>query len=181
MTTLQTFFYFAYGSNLLAERILLLNPTAVRRGIGKLDDYRLDFNRFSERWGGCSATIAPQPGKHVWGAIWEIDRSQMPNLDDQEGVRDNIYVPLQVNVTTPESKVLECRVYKMPEEIESYETPEQLPENRRPSRVYLETILQGSVQSKLPDDYFKFLRKFPHNDFSGPVNIDGFHIDFIYT
>lgn len=33
---LKTFMYFAYGSNLLAERIHIANPSAVRRGIGKL-------------------------------------------------------------------------------------------------------------------------------------------------
>lgn len=32
----ETFMYFAYGSNLLSKRILIQNPTAKRRTIGKL-------------------------------------------------------------------------------------------------------------------------------------------------
>lgn len=32
----DTFLYFAYGSNLLGKRIHIQNPTAVRRGIGRL-------------------------------------------------------------------------------------------------------------------------------------------------
>lgn len=35
--TMSTFFYFAYGSNLLAQRIHINNPSAVRVGIGKLN------------------------------------------------------------------------------------------------------------------------------------------------
>ncbi|XP_061518348.1 uncharacterized protein LOC1272591 isoform X3 [Anopheles gambiae] len=31
-----TFYYFAYGSNLLAKRIHIQNPTAVRKGFGYL-------------------------------------------------------------------------------------------------------------------------------------------------
>lgn len=33
---LNTFLYFAYGSNLLTKRIHINNPSAVRKGIGKL-------------------------------------------------------------------------------------------------------------------------------------------------
>lgn len=32
----DTFLYFAYGSNLLSKRIHIQNPTAERRGIGRL-------------------------------------------------------------------------------------------------------------------------------------------------
>jgi hypothetical protein len=34
---MNKFMYFAYGSNLLAERIHIQNPTAVRIGAGKLN------------------------------------------------------------------------------------------------------------------------------------------------
>lgn len=32
----NTFLYFAYGSNLLAEHIHMNSPSAIRKGIGKL-------------------------------------------------------------------------------------------------------------------------------------------------
>lgn len=180
-TQIQTFLYFAYGSNLLAQRIHIQNPTAVRKGIGKLSDYQLDFDKFSNRWGGCSATIRFDPGKHVWGAIWEIDRSQLDNLDMQEGVNANIYLPLQVKVFTPENKEVECRVYKLVNDPEPYKSADLLPKSRRPSKVYLETILQGAKESKLPEDYFNFLKSFPHNGFSGPVEVKGLNLSFIHT
>jgi hypothetical protein len=33
----KSFLYFAYGSNLLAQRIHINNPSAVRKDIGKLE------------------------------------------------------------------------------------------------------------------------------------------------
>lgn len=92
------FFYFAYGSNLWSKRIHINNPSAVRVGIGKLkvrkimqkqtikvyldyQDYKLDFVTYSKRWRGASATIIPYKGNHVWGALWELDKVDLPNLD----------------------------------------------------------------------------------------------------
>lgn len=90
------FLYFAYGSNLWSKRIHINNPSAIRIGIGKLkvsktkhltkfsrnfQDYKLDFVTYSNRWKGASATIEPKKGKYVWGALWEVDKSDLPNLD----------------------------------------------------------------------------------------------------
>lgn len=44
----KTFFYFAYGSNLLTERIRINNPSARAKGIGELKNYKLDFNNKSK-------------------------------------------------------------------------------------------------------------------------------------
>lgn len=93
-----TFLYFAYGSNLLADRIHINNPSAKRAGIGKIEvnkftlfniayrlvslqGYELDFITFSKRWRGNSATIVNRPGSHVWGALWEINNEDMVALD----------------------------------------------------------------------------------------------------
>jgi hypothetical protein len=37
------FYYFGYGSNLLAKRIKIQNKSAERVGVGILNDFRLDF------------------------------------------------------------------------------------------------------------------------------------------
>ena len=42
-TPKSTFLYFAYGSNLLTERIHFQNPSATFRGAAQLDGYRLEF------------------------------------------------------------------------------------------------------------------------------------------
>lgn len=73
--------YFGFGSNLWDKRLLLNNPTAVRKGFGKLKDFRLDFSYYSKKWNGAAATIIPEEGSHVWGAIWEFDSSNLESLD----------------------------------------------------------------------------------------------------
>lgn len=45
-------------------------------------DYRLDFGGpYSDTWCGHPATVVPHEGKHVWGAIWEVDNSNILDLD----------------------------------------------------------------------------------------------------
>ena len=44
------FLYFAFGSNLLAERIHIMNPSAVFKSVGKVKGYKLDFGYFSQRY-----------------------------------------------------------------------------------------------------------------------------------
>ena len=48
MSARKTFLYFAYGSNLLTERIHINNPSAVFKNIAKLPEHQLDFNYFSQ-------------------------------------------------------------------------------------------------------------------------------------
>ena len=42
------FLYFAFGSNLLTERIHINNPSARFKCVAKLDDYKLTFNHYSK-------------------------------------------------------------------------------------------------------------------------------------
>lgn len=49
-----------------------------------LQNYRLDFLKddlLDNRWLGAPATIVPTEGSHVFGAIWEIDMSNLKDLD----------------------------------------------------------------------------------------------------
>jgi len=91
----DNFFYFGYGSNLMAARIRAKNPSAVFHSIARLCDHRLGFHCHScdhvRPWRGASATVMPSPGDHVWGVVWLIKFTDMSNLDDQESVHANIY------------------------------------------------------------------------------------------
>ncbi|XP_036037986.1 gamma-glutamylcyclotransferase isoform X2 [Onychomys torridus] len=82
----ETFLYFAYGSNLLTERIHLRNPSAVFCCVARLQDFKLDFGNFqgktSERWHGGIATIFQSPGDEVWGVVWKMNKSNLSSLDE---------------------------------------------------------------------------------------------------
>ncbi|KAK9712665.1 hypothetical protein QE152_g24776 [Popillia japonica] len=168
----KTFSYFAYGSNLLAKRLRLNNPSAVRNGIGKLEDYEIDFASFSPRWRGAIATITPKEGRVVWGSIWELDIEHLKTLDDQEGVHRGLYFGTDVDVVTEDGSRKRCRIYKLAHKARFVKNIEELPEERRPSPAYLKVILLGAKESNLPENYVEFLRRIPHNGYSGDIGID---------
>ncbi|XP_023019379.2 gamma-glutamylcyclotransferase [Leptinotarsa decemlineata] len=154
--------YFAYGSNLSTARMHVWNPNAIRCGIGKLNDYVVDFLVYSKIWKGCAGTIVPKKGSHVWGVIWELKDEDLKNLDWQEGVHVNIYEPITVTVETPEGKLVECLTYQQVR-CESEDTLEYMPE-LKPSPAYLNTMVRGAVESKIPLDYINFIKDTPTND-----------------
>ncbi|XP_014366975.2 gamma-glutamylcyclotransferase [Papilio machaon] len=159
----DTFLYFAYGSNLLKKRIHINNPSAIFLGIGRLDDHQLDFIKYSDHWRGASATIVPTKSHHVWGAIWRLHNKDLKSLDWQEGVETNWYFPKIVKVVTPDGVDLECRTYQQTINPPPRTEGEEIPHDRRPSITYLNCILTGAVECKLPKEYIEKLKKIPHN------------------
>ena len=155
---LGTFLYFGFGSNLFTERIHINNPSAVKVSIARLDDYKLSFGYFSQRWGGAVATIKPEKGAHVWGVVWEIELKHLPSLDKQEGV-PYVYQRLEnMVVTTPESKKLSVLTYHLVKGLDM---------DPIPSAVYHGVILKGAMEHNLPDEYIEFLRGIKNNGFTG--------------
>ncbi|NP_001155144.1 gamma-glutamyl cyclotransferase-like venom protein isoform 1 precursor [Nasonia vitripennis] len=169
----RTFFYFAYGSNLLSQRIHIKNPTAVQRYIGKLKEHRLDFIHYSKNWRGSVSTIVPDVKSEVWGVIWEINLEDLAHLDDQEGVHENIYFPKNVSIRTPEGETIECRTYQECVLPEKYVPPSELPPERQPSFVYLNTIIRGAKEFHIPEEYIRFIESFKHNGYTGEVELHG--------
>ncbi|KAL5022625.1 hypothetical protein ScPMuIL_001780 [Solemya velum] len=109
----RTFLYFAYGSNILRERLQLRNPSAIFKSIAKLQGYKLAFATDTDpsrsRWRGAGATIQEDPIGHVWGTVWEMNVDDLPSLDRQEAAYDS----LDVEVTTwPDDVTVVCRTYK---------------------------------------------------------------------
>lgn len=167
----NTFNYFAYGSNLLSNRIHVNNPTAVRIGIGKLENYRLDFITYVKYWKGTVGTIVEAPGESVWGAIWKISMDDLPRLDRQEGVSSGMYTPLTVDVVLPDGTRKTCRTYKQTAELKELVELSNLPKERRPSWIYLKTIIKGAAESGLPKDYQDRLKNVAHNGYSNEEHI----------
>ncbi|CAB3240956.1 unnamed protein product [Arctia plantaginis] len=159
----ETFFYFAYGSNLLSKRIHINNPSAVYYSPAKLENHRLDFNFFVEAWNGAVSTIVEDDTEEVWGVLWTLNIDQMKYLDDQEGVTLGWYFPKNVTVTTPDGKQILARTYQETMTPEKLNKCEDLPVERRPSSTYLEVIALGAIESHLPADYIAFIFSFPSN------------------
>ncbi|KAM9387477.1 gamma-glutamylcyclotransferase [Phaethornis superciliosus] len=158
------FLYYAYGSNLLRERLLLSNPSAVLCALARLQDFKLEFGHHQGKknsvWHGGTATIAQSPGDEVWGIVWKMSTSNLSSLDKQEGVEAGIYVPIEVNVHTQTGQVLTCRSYQM----EDYVCGP-------PSPQYKKVICMGAKQNGLPTDYRNKLEAIETNNYAGPVPI----------
>ncbi|KAM6202335.1 gamma-glutamylcyclotransferase [Rhynchocyon petersi] len=159
----DSFLYFAYGSNLLTERIHLQNSSAVFCCVACLQDFKLDFGnpkgKESPTWHGGIATIFRSPGDEVWGVIWKIHRSNLSSLDKQEGVSSGMYDPIEVTVYTQEKKEITCRSYQM----NDYES---VP----PSPQYKAVICMGAKENGLPPEYQKKLKAIEPNDFEGKLS-----------
>uniref|UniRef100_A0A3B3QGR2 Gamma-glutamylcyclotransferase a n=1 Tax=Paramormyrops kingsleyae TaxID=1676925 RepID=A0A3B3QGR2_9TELE len=116
MSNVGHFMYFAFGSNLLKERLQLKNPSAVFHCLGRLKDYCLTFGfteeQFDNRWHGGVATIEESEGTDVWGVIWKMSKDNLDSLDKQEAVDVGMYSPLEVMVETDRGAIL-CRTYRM--------------------------------------------------------------------
>lgn len=91
----------------------------------------------------------------------------------QEGVDSHIYEVIKVSVKTPDGIRIESRAYQLCDLPPPVPQGETFPEERRPSKIYLETIIEGAEESQLPEEYIMFLKSFPDNGFAGEINING--------
>uniref|UniRef100_A0A4W4FT11 Gamma-glutamylcyclotransferase n=1 Tax=Electrophorus electricus TaxID=8005 RepID=A0A4W4FT11_ELEEL len=116
MSNAKRFMYFAYGSNLLKERLQLENPSAVFRCVGRLKGYVLNFGLWGDdvvsKWHGGVATIEKSPDEYVWGVVWEMAVEDLTSLDRQEQVDEGAYSSLELRVETEAGPLL-CRTYQM--------------------------------------------------------------------
>ncbi|XP_049606836.1 gamma-glutamylcyclotransferase [Syngnathus scovelli] len=163
--SISTFAYFAFGSNMLKERLCLENPSATFLDIGRLKDYRLDFGLWAESvassWHGGVATIRQSPGSEVWGVIWTIRRDQLDNLDYQEGIHEGLYSPLEVTVESSNHGEMLCRTYQM-NNFHAFPTSPQ----------YKHVVCWGAEQNGLPGDYIGGLQAVKTNNYMGPSMLD---------
>ncbi|XP_075163469.1 gamma-glutamylcyclotransferase-like [Haematobia irritans] len=161
------FYYFGFGSNMLEKRIHIQNPTAVKIGPGKLANYRLDFNDFSRNWDGAPATIVPHANRTVWGTVWEIDLTNLPDIDHQEGVHEGMYEAKSVPITLKSSgEVITARAYQLTDQpkndFESMQ-PQEIPSKRLPSKTYIQCLVKGAIESGIDQEYVEWLRSLKHN------------------
>merc|ERR1712062_321840 len=151
---MSRFYYFGYGSNLLRERITLSNKSAEFVGVGKVANFKLEFFRYSDRWRGATATINETELETVIGCVWTMLTSDIEHIDAQEGVPQNVYRPIELEVEMLENgERIKCRSYQIVDTTEP----------GLPSDAYKGVIVSGAKQNKLPEDYIKKLESIESN------------------
>ncbi|XP_067912650.1 gamma-glutamylcyclotransferase-like [Heterodontus francisci] len=154
----EYFYYFGYGSNLLRERLLLLNPSAVRASVGRLKGYKLAFGLYKRNlteWGGGVATIIQSPEDDVWGVVWRLKAADRQSLDDQENVKEGFYSPIEVKIEREDAGEMMCLTYQI-----NYFN------SVLPSPLYKEVICTGAKQNGLPAEYIAKLDAIKTNNYN---------------
>uniref|UniRef100_A0A0R3RIF0 gamma-glutamylcyclotransferase n=1 Tax=Elaeophora elaphi TaxID=1147741 RepID=A0A0R3RIF0_9BILA len=152
------FYYFAYGSNLLDERIHLQIKSAKYVSTGSLSNYRLDFYDHALRWMGAVASVELSKGDEVWGCVWQVPWSSSDELDKQESGYHRFDVDIKV-----QSSAITCRTYR-------YSNPNR--QRKLPSPHYKLVIISGAIEHSLPSDYIEKLKAIEDNGYKGPIAVD---------
>ncbi len=85
--------YFAYGSNLLSERMQGRVPSARRLRTACLAGYSIATDK-AGRDGTAKANLRRDVEARVWGVVWKIDPTEWPLLDACEGGYRRVRVTL---------------------------------------------------------------------------------------
>lgn len=144
--------YFAYGSNMLTERIKARVPSAKNPTHLALHKFRLRFHKKSTDCSGkCNIVATECDEDMVHGVLFEVEDAQISALDRAEGVgygyrRDEITVSLNGK----ETKIFIYVAEK-----------DAIGEALVPYRWYYDLVMAGAEQHRLPFDYVAGLRAIP--------------------
>lgn len=133
--------YFAFGKDLPHERVKAWCPGADWLGVAKVEGHRLGFDANGE------ARLEPEMGEIVWGALWLLPSTSLPELDRAEGATDGRTERTTARIVSPAGPRAEAMVYVGKADGAG-----------RPGPDGLKELLAGAKESRLPDAYVKALK-----------------------
>ncbi len=145
-------YYFAYGSNMNQEQMSSLGVRPLSVAAAKLPEHRIAFHGYSKTWDGAEETVVSAPGRDVWGVIYKLTLLDADTLDRRQDVRldgTGAYFLFPTAVFDMEGKKHSVLIYKK----------DVLGAPEKPSREYLDFIVQGALQRGLPSSYVEELRR----------------------
>ena len=130
--------YFAYGSNMLFERLQQRLASAHSLGHAQLNEYSWRCNKLG-RDGTAKANLARQPGACVHGVLYQITADAWPHLDrfEPDYRRITVQVTCQGQVETAFTYISELLT------------------DRPASKAYLDYIIRGAEAHALPPAYIR--------------------------
>jgi gamma-glutamylcyclotransferase (GGCT)/AIG2-like uncharacterized protein YtfP len=137
----RTAWHFAYSSNMNRAQMRARVGNVLEEHNARLPNYELRFNK-KIRGGTAGANIQPASGKTVHGVLYKIEESAFRNLDRYEGVPEH-YRRIEVQVTPEGGQPVPAQIY----------IASKVEKGLRPSPHYLQAMLEGAGEHRLPDDY----------------------------
>ena len=159
---MDSFLYFAYGSNMSERRLTTKDraPSAKVIGTGVLDNHRLTFNKYSKKDGSGKCTIEPCKSGRVYGVLFKINKAEECSLDKAEGACGNGgYKKITRDIKIWESKCSKYKCGKTVCGVKTYQATNPC-QNLKPYTWYKQHVLVGAKEQNLPQCYIDFLKTF---------------------
>lgn len=150
--------YFAYGSNLNFGDLSkwckrkkekfpqLLNPRVVI-----LENFKLDFTKYSGSRNGGVADIVYSKNDIVYGVVFDVSESDLKIIDRKEGA-PNFYKQRKVKVKLLKGEVLD-------DDVVTYEVDDK-EDFVSPTKDYVDIIIKGAIDFDLPQIWIDKLKSF---------------------
>lgn len=147
---METFLYFAYGSNMLTRRLQERTPSATPHGTGYVEGRRLAFHKVSKDGSGkCDIENTGSCTDRAFGVLFSIASTEKPALDEAEGL-GNGYKEETVLVQKSDGTAANAIAY-----IATTIEPAM-----RPYNWYKALVVAGATEHALPSSYVEWVRTF---------------------
>ena len=151
MPNLDSVRIFAYGSNLHICRMRARVPSAIPVAIGYVVQRRLAFHKRSvDGSAKADAAFSPKANDRVWGIVYQIDTIEKPSLDQHEFLGIG-YDQQRAHVVTADGISIMAWMYVA--------HPSTIDKSLKPYGWYLEFVIQGAYQHRLPLCYIADLHR----------------------
>jgi gamma-glutamylcyclotransferase len=118
----------------------------------RLDGFRLLFLRRSTRWKAGAADVVEEAGAATWGALYELSPADLEALDAKEFAAEGGYRRRTVQVATGDG----ARHTAV-----TYEVVDKEPRELAPKPEYVELLIRGARERKLPPAWIEVLEELP--------------------
>jgi len=143
--------YFAYGSNMEPSQMQTRCPGYTILGPACLAHYTLAFTRWSRSWNSGTADILPEKGKDVWGILYNLTFENLRRVDKFADYPTS-YVRQDVMVRQNKEILPAFTYIAIRQGIFA------------PSKAYLNKMILGATESKIPDQYIGLLKTIETHD-----------------
>jgi hypothetical protein len=144
---------FAYGSSLNKARMHGRCPGAEVVSLARLPGHYLCFPRWSNAQKSFVAGFRESASHDLWGIVWRIPADELARLDAAEGYvpgrpDGNSYLRREVTVVLANNTTMQVETYDAVPDVQG-----------TPAFDYVNYIVSGAVEHKLPPDYVARLRQ----------------------
>jgi gamma-glutamylcyclotransferase len=150
---MATILYFAYGSNMLTERLQARCPSALPVHVAKADNWKMTFSKPSLDDSG-KGTLTPAFGSCAFGIVFELVATELATLDKFEGAGKGYSRNDEFEVRTTDTEDV-IRVVTYIADVGSVDN------TLKPYDWYLRLVVAGAQQHRLPPDYVADLAATP--------------------